>query len=327
MATRRPFACLLAVAALGLALALVLLLIAFPRPFADAVRHCTASGGLCASLLRVGHEFGDSFLLALLPWSLCHGLYGGGRQWWATRRAVHDLRALGVRVPSGRLQALCEDLGLGRRVTLVTTDAPMAFCQGLWWPRVWVSTGTLALLSSRELAAVLRHERAHLRGRHPLQLLIARALAAAFPFLPVLRELAGVLPRAQELVADRAVIRAGERQALGHALLALVDAQRQAPPLPLAPGMVGAIDARLDQLTGIEARPDGLSRGALVHTCLTFAAGLLLLRVNTLGPEPLRSLLALPPLPAPTLAFPWHCLLVPTLLCGLLHEVVARLRR
>jgi hypothetical protein len=47
--------------------------------------------------------------------------------------------------------------------------------------RIVVSTGTLDLLDQAELAAVLDHERAHLRERHDLVLLPFTALRRAFP--------------------------------------------------------------------------------------------------------------------------------------------------
>src|ERR1700749_5190821 len=47
--------------------------------------------------------------------------------------------------------------------------------------RIVVSVGALELLARGELAAVLAHERAHLRGRHDLVLLPFTALRRAFP--------------------------------------------------------------------------------------------------------------------------------------------------
>jgi beta-lactamase regulating signal transducer with metallopeptidase domain len=178
---------------------------------------------------------------------------------------------------------------------------------------------------------VLRHERVHLRLLHPLQLLIARSLAAALPFLPLLHELAEALPRAQELAADRAVIRAGERRALGRALIALMADQAVAPPIPLAAGMVGSLDARLDQLTGDAAPPPSLSRRALLHTVLAFGAALVVLTLSVLGhaggpAAPPGS----PALALARLSLPWHCLAVATIFTvtvQALRTAVARVHR
>ena len=218
-------------------------------------------------------------------------------------------------------------LGLGQKVAVITNEAPLALCCSWWRPRIWLSTGAVALLPPAELAAVLRHEQAHLQRRHPLQLLIARSLAAALPFLPVLRESGRALPRAQELAADRAVIRAGERHALGRALLTMVGARGNAPALPLAPGMVGALDARLDQLTGVVITPALLSRRSLVHTWLMFALGLLLLKLIAFGFPVRQSLMGFFGTSPWHGAFPWRCLVAPTILCGCLHELLTALAR
>jgi Zn-dependent protease with chaperone function len=313
--THRPFISLLLVAGLGLLLICVLTLLGLPHPLTVALHRCTATPGLCQHLVQLGHQVGGPALLALLPWSLWRGVRSGWRQYLDTRRALARLQEYGTSQASGQLAILCAELGLGNKVTLVATEMPLAFCHGLLWPRIWLSTGTTALLARAELAAVLRHEHAHARGHHPLQLLVARSVADAFAFLPVLRELANALPRHQELVADRAVIRAGERHALGQALLAMTTAADAASPLTLASGMAGALEARINQLTGLDTPPTPLSREALQQTWLALGAGLLLIRVSTLG-LPRETLFSLPTLPPPSVTLDWRCLFVPMILLG-----------
>lgn len=312
--TRRPFASLLVVATLGTALAAALLLASLPPPLRALMRRCAESGSICSGLLRIGHAASEPCLLALLLWSLCRGALSGWSHWRQTRRAIERLRARGIHAPTGHLRAVCAELGLAGKVAVVETGTPLALCWGIRRPRIWISAGMVDVLSAEEIAAVLRHEREHLIRRHPLQLLLARALAAALPLLPVVRELADTLPRAQELAADRGVIRAGGRHALGRALLALVDAQRPAPPLPLAPGIAGVLDARLDQLTGAGAVPARLSRRALIATALTFGAGALLLWLSTLGMGPAQVLLRVQHLGALRIPDPWRCLGAPAVI-------------
>ena len=236
-----------------------------------------------------------------------------------TRRVVERLHTHGTRACTVDLQALCAGLGLQERLTIVDVDTPLAFCHGLWRPRVWLSTGTLSLLSVQEAAAVLRHEHAHLRLRHPFQLLVARSLAAAFPFLPVLRELTTAVARAQELAADRAVIGAGERHALGRALLALAVAPGAAAVRLPVPGMIGALDARLDQLTGAHDVPPRLSRHALALTWLAFALGVLVLRLSSMELPPQHTALGLFELPPARLAVSWLCLATACAVAGVLQ--------
>jgi Zn-dependent protease with chaperone function len=320
---RRPFLSLLLVSLLGASLMLALALSVLPRPLNHIVERCTGDGG-CMALVRTGRLWVGPLLLALLPWSIFHGFRKGAGQLRATRRALGCLGRSGEADPHGALHALSSELGLARRIDIVPCTALVALCRGYIRPRIVLSTATLALLTSAELAAVLRHERRHLRGRHPLQLLVARTLAAALPFLPVVRELARILPRAQELAADRTVIQAGQRGALGRALLVMQGAMGdQAAGAPLVLGMSGALDARVDQLVGATGTYIGVSRSALIRTALFFGTGigfLLLGAVGVPGESALATFLTVPSWPP---GYPWHGLLVSTVLCARALECLA----
>jgi Peptidase family M48 len=92
-----------------------------------------------------------------------------------------------ARRPPAQVLAVAGRLGLAGRVDCVTADQAFAVTRGLLRPRILVSSGALATLDPAELAAVLGHERAHLRRRDPLRLLAARLLADAGCYLPALR--------------------------------------------------------------------------------------------------------------------------------------------
>src|SRR5204862_7881841 len=64
---------------------------------------------------------------------------------------------------------------------VVDHPAAAAYCVPGLRSRIVVSAGALNLLDQAELAAVLAHERAHLRARHDLVLLPFGALVRAFP--------------------------------------------------------------------------------------------------------------------------------------------------
>src|SRR5256714_6122035 len=64
---------------------------------------------------------------------------------------------------------------------VVDHPAAAAYCVPGLRSAIVISAGTLDLLDSAELAAVLAHERAHLRARHDLVLLPFSALGRAFP--------------------------------------------------------------------------------------------------------------------------------------------------
>jgi len=97
--------------------------------------------------------------------------------------------------------------------------AAAAYCLPGLRPEIVISAGTLDLLDADELAAVLAHERAHLRERHDLVLLPFLALLRAFSW-------AGVTTRAYrsvglllEMHADDRVLRQVPARELATALL------------------------------------------------------------------------------------------------------------
>jgi Zn-dependent protease with chaperone function len=106
-------------------------------------------------------------------------------------------------------------------VYLIEDERPLAFCAGLLRPRVFVSTGALALLDEPALDAVLVHERRHARRRDPLRLAAGRVLARALFFMPGLRELVRRQQALAELGADESAINSapGSGSALARAML------------------------------------------------------------------------------------------------------------
>ena len=280
MTVRRPFALLLVLAGSTGLLAAILLASVLPRFLPSIVQHCLQLSDACLRSVLLACTASNPTALVLLLVLGTHVLRRSVRaaqqQRAATHEAIARLAPVGAVPPDPALATLCEELGLAGQVEVVNHPTPFAFCHGLTRPRIWLSTGLLALIGPPEIAAVLRHERAHLKGRHPLQLLISRALAHGFSFLPTLSELAAALPLAQELAADRMVMRECGPRDLGRALLALAAHARQCASPPGVAAMTTLLDARLDQLMGAPPPSPGISWGAAARTALTLLAGSLL---------------------------------------------------
>lgn len=86
---------------------------------------------------------------------------------------------------------------------LVVDHAPAAaYCVPGLRSHIVISTGTLDLLDQAELAAVLDHERAHLRERHDLVLLPFTALRRAFPWASLPRHAQYAVGLLIEMLAD-----------------------------------------------------------------------------------------------------------------------------
>jgi Zn-dependent protease with chaperone function len=131
-----------------------------------------------------------------------------------------------------------------RRAIVFEGSRPQAFCAGLLRPRVFVSRGAVAALTPDQLDAVLAHEMHHVRRRDPLRLLVARVLADALFFLPVLRRAVDRYGALAEVAADEAALRrTGDRRAPLAAALLAFEAPAARPAVSIAP-------ERVDHLTG-----------------------------------------------------------------------------
>ncbi|MFF1724787.1 M56 family metallopeptidase [Streptomyces sviceus] len=115
-----------------------------------------------------------------------------------------------------RARRECAQLPQETELAVLDDDAPIAFALPGKPGRVVVSRGMLRCLGDRERAALLAHERAHLRGRHHLFQGLWR-LAAALN--PLLRPLAVAGDFVLERWADEeAAARVGDRTVVAHAV-------------------------------------------------------------------------------------------------------------
>ncbi len=156
---------------------------------------------------------------------------GAVRELDADRRFKRRLAALNPRRFDGAL--------------VIDGDRPRAFCAGLLRPRVYVSSGAVALLDEAGLEAVLAHERHHARRHDPLRLATSRVLARALFFVPGLGQLIEHQQALAELSADEGAMleSPANRSGLAAAMLTLSDADASG-------SSVGVDPARVDHLLG-----------------------------------------------------------------------------
>jgi Zn-dependent protease with chaperone function len=96
---------------------------------------------------------------------------------------------------------------------------PLAYCLPGMRSRVVLSRGTLSALSQPELAAIVRHERAHLRARHDLVLEAFIAVHTAFPRFVRSGSALNAVRLLVELLADDAAVRTAGPRPLARALV------------------------------------------------------------------------------------------------------------
>lgn len=120
------------------------------------------------------------------------------------------------------------------RLRILDVDQPLAYCLPGVRSRVVVSEGTLTALADNEIAAILSHERAHLRARHDLVLEMFTAVHAAFPRFVRSASALDAVRLLIEMLADDAAVRTAGPTPLARALVAC--AAGRAPSGALAVG-------------------------------------------------------------------------------------------
>lgn len=108
----------------------------------------------------------------------------------------------------------------GNHLRILNVAQPLAYCLPGVRSRVVVSEGALNALADNEMAAILTHERAHLRARHDLVLEMFTAVHAAFPRFVRSAHALHAVRLLIELLADDAAVRAAGPTPLARALVA-----------------------------------------------------------------------------------------------------------
>ena len=254
----------------------IALVAAVPPVLIPAARGFVALCERYPALTRLTFHMAPLPLTLLLSLGVLALLSSGGAVgvgFLATLRCNRWLRSQAAPMPA-RLARLVANLGLAGQVTYLETPETVACCFGLAQPRIAVSAGLLDRLDDDELAAVLGHERHHLRRRDPLRLLVVDAIAALGVILPVASFLCRRWETRIELAADRAALAVAPRGALAGALLAALG-----PGLARSPGVAGlsATESRIAHLAGrptLPAVPVGavaVSLGVVVAVVLGMA--------------------------------------------------------
>jgi Zn-dependent protease with chaperone function len=131
---------------------------------------------------------------------------------------------------------------------VVDYPAAAAYCVPGLKSKIVISAGALDLLDSAELAAVLAHERAHLRERHDLVLLPFTALLLAFRWTGVAREANAAVGLLVEMLADDRALRHRPARELATALLRVGAAGGVHAPAGALAVSGGQVAARVSRL-------------------------------------------------------------------------------
>ena len=185
--------------------------------------------------------------------------------------------ALGVR-RRHRMARVAQEIGWqsrlgGHRLVVLPSEELVAFSTAGRPGQVVMTHGLITALSDDELAAVLRHEVAHVQHRHQRYLLLARVVERSLGLLPMVRRGVTALRCAVERWADEAAAgpRSSNRASVHAALLRV--AELAAMPDIAAFTTPETVAERLEALRTAPTRGLAVGRRLLVY----LPAGLLLL--------------------------------------------------
>lgn len=152
------------------------------------------------------------------------------------------------------------------QLRVIQHPAPTAYCVPGLSHRVVISTGMLERLRSDEVAAVLAHERAHVRARHDLLVEFFTVLHTAMPKRLRQDDALAEVHLLAEVLADRSGARTVGRLPMGRALVALAGTSHPLAMLAAAAPSMSAAQVRLRLLSA-----DGQRDWIMVATMIGYA--------------------------------------------------------
>lgn len=224
----------------------------------------------CPEFMVALHNHDGYLLLASVGVTLTVGLLV-----WLLLAVRRHMQALHADSQRHRLALVADGQGQ-RPVAVVAADRCAAWSVPAGSGYVVVTDSAVRLLTRCQLDAVVRHERAHLRGHHHLILTLVRALRSALP-CALTRSAADEIAVLLEMRADDQATGAGSREVLRTALLKMATV----PPTPATLAITGgSAHRRLQRLVNPLA-PANWRAGAALTAAISAAAGVTGLLVAT----------------------------------------------
>ena len=134
--------------------------------------------------------------------------------------------------------------------------------------RIVISSGTMALLGTEELSAVLHHERGHAHARHDLAMLPFASMTDLLRWMPYVRRAPLAVGRLIEMAADDFAVRRTSPAVLASALVRLASSGHT--PASAIPFAASSVPTRVRRLIG----GDRLSPKAALAACALSGAAL-----------------------------------------------------
>lgn len=118
---------------------------------------------------------------------------------------IISLQKRSIPIPP-KLKPILSQLHLTAYTQVYRTAKPVAFCFGIANAKIYISTGLISLLTTKELEAVLVHEKYHLDHHDTFFSILTTVLQHSFPFFPLVGDITHRYYIAREVLADASVL-------------------------------------------------------------------------------------------------------------------------
>jgi Zn-dependent protease with chaperone function len=92
---------------------------------------------------------------------------------------------------------------LEKQIILIENNKPLAFCMGIFNPKIYISSGLLEIMDKKETEAIILHEKYHLENKDNLWLTGLNFLKNMLFFFPITSDLVNHFEGKEEVYADQ----------------------------------------------------------------------------------------------------------------------------
>ena len=124
------------------------------------------------------------------------------------------------------IKSLEKEYALKNKIIIFKNFKLMAFCLGVFYPKIYLSNSLVKNMTSSEIKAIILHEKQHLLGKDNLLLLFLNLVKTAFFVFPIVADFVNSLEIQKEISADQTVVKeTGERINIISALRKVIESK------------------------------------------------------------------------------------------------------
>lgn len=187
-------------------------------------------------------------------------------------------------IPS-RIKKIENQFDLKNKIQILSDYKPRAFCMGIFFPKIYLSTGLLHMINGKELNAIILHEKYHITHRDNLVLVCLHFLRNLLFFFPFAHDIVNYFELKEEMSADEEAIRKlGDHTFIISALKKMLTFE-DTTQYSFAFAKANHIEARINNLVGKPSKPVSLSIKNVILSVFSFLFITVLFQVPVMTTE------------------------------------------